>query len=233
MTPLIAAMSKLVDKPEESTWFDIGEVGEEIEIKVDPDRLTHLPFKNIVIVGTINNVRVAVLAKEVEDSSIGPTIVATGFALTPKFRPLPALFAASKDDKKLYLASKDPQTGKLVNTNLKGDNGRLLGFIDVLSKRLDATKAYAADVVESFTNKRRVAKGKRPLYSWRTVVVRPSTRGEGTGTHASPRAHERRGHWRQLKNKRVWVKSHKVGKVSEGIVFHDYKVQDLSKPKAP
>lgn len=236
MTPLITFMSKLVAEPETSTWFDIGEMNE-LVFKLDPDVLVRLPFPEIVIVGTSNNQKFAVLAKETKHTfGDSPTLVVTGFALTPKFYALPALFVSSEDNH-LRLATKDASTGKAVNTRLEGDNSRLIGVLHVLTDRLAKTKTigYSASIKENYTARRQKAKGKKPAFAWRTVVVepKPSVEPTGIGTHASPRAHERRGHWRQLKSKQVWVKSCKVGKPSNGVVFHDYKVPDLSEPKAP
>lgn len=231
MTPLIKFMSKLVAEPETSTWFDIGEMNE-LVFKLDPDVLVRLPFPEIVIVGTSKNQKFAVLAKETTHTfGQSPTLVVTGFVLTPKFYALPALFVSSEDNH-LRLATKDPSTGKAVNASLTGDNPRLIAALHVLTERLAKTKTigYAAAINKSYTARRQLAKGKKPAFAWRTVVVepRPSVEPTGTGTHASPRAHERRGHWRQLKSKRVWVKSCRVGKPSNGVVFHDYKVPDLS-----
>ena len=49
------------------------------------------------------------------------------------------------------------------------------------------------------------------------------------GTHASPRQHDRRGHLRRLKSgKNVWVKPHKVGDPSKGVVFHDYRILEAA-----
>lgn len=45
------------------------------------------------------------------------------------------------------------------------------------------------------------------------------------GTHASPRWHMRRGHWRNCKSgKRVWVEQMEVGDKSKGIIVKDYVV---------
>lgn len=44
------------------------------------------------------------------------------------------------------------------------------------------------------------------------------------GTHATPRRHQCRGHWRNCKSgKRVWVKDCWKGDASKGTVFKDYK----------
>lgn len=104
----------------------------------------------------------------------------------------------------------------------------ILGFVSAwygsLSRR---TEAYLPSVAQTFTNKRKIAQGKVPSYDWTTVVIKavePKSAPKG-GTHASPRQHDRRGHLRRLRTgKNVWVKPHKVGDPSLGVVFHDYKI---------
>lgn len=79
---------------------------------------------------------------------------------------------------------------------------------------------------QKFVNKKRIAKGKAPIYEWTTVVIeppKPKAEPKG-GTHASPRLHDRRGHYRKLRSgKLAWVKACKVGDASKGTVFKDYK----------
>lgn len=58
-------------------------------------------------------------------------------------------------------------------------------------------------------NKKRVAKGKVPFFSYRVLQV-DDPRGTGAGAggqHASPRAHLRRGHIRRLSDRTVWVRA--------------------------
>ncbi len=43
-------------------------------------------------------------------------------------------------------------------------------------------------------------------------------------THASPRLHWRRGHIRRYQNKTTWVEATLVGKSSNGVLVHDYKI---------
>ncbi len=88
--------------------------------------------------------------------------------------------------------------------------------------------SYAPSVAQTFTNRRKLAQGKMPAYDWRTVVIEPSQarRPHQGGSHASPRLHDRRGHLRRLKSgKNVWVRPHKVGDASKGVIFHDYEVR--------
>jgi hypothetical protein len=109
---------------------------------------------------------------------------------------------------------------------------KVIAPIQILVTRLAASAmtAYQPEVSTTFTNKRKLAKGKQPSFVWRTVTIKArheTSPSEATGTHASPRAHERRGHWRTLPKGRVWVKPCRVGDFKrDGLVLHDYKVHD-------
>jgi len=78
------------------------------------------------------------------------------------------------------------------------------------------------------SNAKRIRKGKAPLYEWRTVELQrkpaelPSA--PNGGTHASPRLHQRRGHWATSKlGKKFWRREAVVGNPENGMIFHDYK----------
>ena len=90
------------------------------------------------------------------------------------------------------------------------------------------TQAYRAKERPSLINSKRRAKGKPPaLFDWHTVVIAPPPEPGPPkgGTHASPRLHDRRGHWRKHPSgKQVWVKACKVGDAAKGVIFKDYKI---------
>jgi hypothetical protein len=75
------------------------------------------------------------------------------------------------------------------------------------------------------SNARRKAKGKRPLLVWTTINLdasRYKSEPKG-GTHASPRLHDRRGHWVTSKlGKKFWRKDSKVGSAKNGITIQSY-----------
>ena len=108
----------------------------------------------------------------------------------------------------------------------------ILGFVSAwyesLSRRCEV---YIPSVSKTFTNRRKIAQGKVPIYEWRTVTieaVKPRQESKG-GTHASPRLHDRRGHLRRLQSgKNVWVKPCKVGDANKGIVFKDYQIKEAA-----
>lgn len=78
------------------------------------------------------------------------------------------------------------------------------------------------------SNAKRVRKGKAPLYEWTTVQLERKTpelpAAPKGGTHASPRLHQRRGHWVTSKlGKKFWRRESVVGDPEKGMIFHDYK----------
>lgn len=77
------------------------------------------------------------------------------------------------------------------------------------------------------SNAKRIKKGKAPLYEWRTVQLERKApelpAAPQGGTHASPRLHQRRGHWATSKlGKKYWRRETVVGKPENGMIFHDY-----------
>jgi len=85
-------------------------------------------------------------------------------------------------------------------------------------------------------NKKRINKGKKPLIEFKLITVDgkksalPST---PHGTHASPRLHWRRGHWRTMKKsgKKVWVDPMLVGDEKNGKIIKDYAVGKYEEQK--
>lgn len=78
------------------------------------------------------------------------------------------------------------------------------------------------------SNAKRVKRGKAPLYEWTTVQLERKTpelpAAPSGGTHASPRLHQRRGHWATSKlGKKFWRRESVVGDPTKGMIFHDYK----------
>jgi len=105
----------------------------------------------------------------------------------------------------------------------------LLGFCGSWFDSLcQSVQSHKLAIKTTFTNQRKIKEGKMPTYDWTTVVVeatKPKNEHQG-GTHASPRLHDRRGHLRRLKTgKTCWIKAHKVGDITKGVVFHDYVIK--------
>ena len=78
------------------------------------------------------------------------------------------------------------------------------------------------------TNKMRRARGKMPLFSYKTLTIgKPKRKSRHLGgTHASPRSHLRRGHYRtSSKGVRYWVQPCMVKGETDGFVHKDYIVE--------
>lgn len=78
-------------------------------------------------------------------------------------------------------------------------------------------------------NQKKLRKGKTPLIEFRLISItgkeQPKTTPTTHGTHASPRQHWRRGHWRTYKSgKRTWVEPMLVGDEANGKIIKDYAV---------
>lgn len=77
--------------------------------------------------------------------------------------------------------------------------------------------------------RRKLERGGVTGWAWTMVTVDPSrirsAAAPRSGTHASPRWHIRRGHWRNLADgRRVFVREARVGDMSRGGIVKDYEV---------
>jgi len=89
---------------------------------------------------------------------------------------------------------------------------------------LSGGEAYAAVARGEETAYHRTT-GRKPLVTWATINLdAPRYKSEPKGgTHASPRLHDRRGHWATSKlGKRFWRKDSKVGSAKNGITIQSY-----------
>ncbi|MBC6445235.1 MAG: hypothetical protein GDA50_07410 [Alphaproteobacteria bacterium GM202ARS2] len=79
----------------------------------------------------------------------------------------------------------------------------------------------------------RRARWDREGWSYNVVTIGPKRRRgpHQGGTHASPRCHRRRGHYRTLGDRRVWIKQTTVGDDERGGVLSDYQVQRPALPR--
>ena len=228
MTPLIQRMSRLLPYPGDNAhWFDLGELSGDVEtFDFNDERLFRMPFQRTMIVvgqpGAESDLAVLVLSAD-NSITIAPTFAPKIDGATRAVFGL-GPFVAFRTPEGLRLHRADSIPRETVHL--------CLAAIYTLVTGLDGAEieAHASEPDRGYTSKRRMANGKPPLrYSWRTVTVggpKSEHRDALGGTHASPRAHTRRGHWRNLRTgKRVWVRDCKVGDAALGSVFHDYKVE--------
>jgi hypothetical protein len=79
-------------------------------------------------------------------------------------------------------------------------------------------------------NKKRISKGRTPLFVFRTLHIKTREPGERSRAGADsersgPRLHFRRGHIRRLPDRLVWVQPCMVGSLQSGMVIKDYEVR--------
>lgn len=82
-------------------------------------------------------------------------------------------------------------------------------------------------VEEHKTPTRKCKPGESRFKTRYSVVAIPQKRshaGESTNTGRTVALHDRRGHYRRLPNKTVWVRACKVGSIKNGITIQQYKV---------
>ena len=220
MTPLIKEMVALEpDAALEAIWFDLGTLSRYTFAWSElPGSL--LPFEKCAIVGRDGKGdKFLVWAAHGDET----TIALSAVAITPGHWTRTPVFAVVMSEGGCQIGSVEGE-----DEITREQAAPIVGVLAEFLKAANPTGYRATQKVNSITNKRRAAKGKAPLvYDWHTVVIEPAhPKGPCLGgTHASPRRHDRRGHWRTCANgARVWVRHCTVGDASKGAVFKDYKV---------
>jgi hypothetical protein len=228
MTPLIATMSGLISKEgafdiADFHWFELEITNEIAELRADL-LCGNLPFPKVALVSEVNSDPFVVFVSQHEGVTRG----------TPFMMVRGSLHVSKEFD------YKPDDLGNTGNIDVKHTDGTpfdykkngatgFIGFIAQFLKKLGARAETGYLPVKRANHAKRIRQGKVPLYDWNTIVVeppKPKAEPQG-GTHASPRWHERRGHWRNLKNnKRVWVRNCEVGNKARGAVFHDYVIKE-------
>jgi hypothetical protein len=221
MTPLIKTAAKLAPEAETAMWFDVGQLERQADQQVPIDTLMKLPFKRTGVAGLDTEGKPFSLWLAAAQDSV---IVAGCTLSKPYLYFKPFAYIQTDEGLKYYQKNKEIPKDTIM------PYFRMV--VAVLIKLTQASAGYRATVQNTFLNKKRQAKGKSAMtFDWHLVDIRPVVlKGEGQGgTHASPRLHDRRGHWRTYKatGKRVWVKDCKVGDARKGIVFKDYAISDI------
>lgn len=220
MTPLICEMVKVCPDAELFHWFDASQIAPDQRINMSVIAETPLPYSRCAIVGVDGASKwLIVLGQENNLVAYGGwTYNDTGHEQHPSF-------TYTRTDLGLEIHT-------IKEFDPPPDAEIVRGLIATVGAWLQALQpgqsAYKPEPRKSLINSKRKAKGLGPvLFDWHTVTVQPSKpKGDGKGgTHATPRLHDRRGHWRNHPSgKRVWVRDCKVGDASKGIIFKDYKV---------
>ena len=219
MTPLIQEAVRLAPEPETAMWFDVGIMEPLTESTRTPiDVLLHLPFKRTGIAGLDSQGRKFSLWMTAGQDSV----TTAGCTMEPTSFFAPFAYIKTEDGLRYYNNDKEV-TRQQIDPVLRM-------VCAVLNKLSEGGTAYQATPKQTFINRKRAAKGKSALsFDWHTVVIeppKPKQEHQG-GTHASPRRHQSRGHWRTYKSgKRGWVKECWKGDASKGTVFKDYQVKE-------
>jgi hypothetical protein len=226
MTPLIQKGCQFAPQPELAMWFDVGDMPPAIEKQsIAVEILMNLPFERTAIVGRdATGKDFCLLLLQGKRS-----VAVSGGSMWHKIYFDPFAYIEHKDGVSLY--RKDKKINKLneINTDEVMPVHRMI--MATLNKLTNASTGYRATPQNTHINRKRKAKGKAAIsFDWTTIEIGPKQEKSAPqgGTHASPRLHDRRGHWRKHPSGRaVWVKPCKVGDPSLGVVFHDYKVKTV------
>lgn len=224
MTPLVKSLVSLTEDAADYVWFDMGTLA---RYSIDWKRTQpNLPFERVAICGRDKfGDRFLVLCDHADDNTF---LVAAWSLLSTHYTKTP-----------MFAAVVDPDVGGVHIAQVDGESevttdiaAPIMGIICEFLSGVNPT-GYAPTIKSSYINRTRAKKGKPPLhYTWKTVTIEPpkqKTEWMG-GTHASPRKHQRRGHWRNHPSgKRVWVRDCWVGDASMGAVMKDYKI--MAAPK--
>jgi hypothetical protein len=238
MTPMVKTAVRGFDlDPTQFTWMDLSETwayrpkdyrdqAEKIGVRGPFRSATDipLPFDSIAVVTPKENSNLVYTLSRTESG-----LVFTMNALTG------ARLAEVQTDAVTSYTGRRYWFEELVETQLMqqaSEGETILNVLDAIENDAIRDVLYAAAGFygpQSASNpvRRKPAKGHKadkPLYDWHTVTLapRPPKQEPKGGTHASPRPHDRRGHYRTYKSgKQVWVSNMRVGR-GEGFVFKDY-----------
>lgn len=230
MTPLIQKAVSLSADPEKFMWFDVGDMDRHDGNSIPMETMLHLPFEKIQIVGRdiAKNAFALALIQGKENVTVGGNSLPEDMKFPFEMRYIePFSYILNPIEGKLKFYRKKDQSSITVD-----ELAPIMRFVAAALVKLSApSTAYRPTPKRTFINQKRGAKGKPALsFDWHTVeIVPPAKKNDPQGgTHASPRLHDRRGHWRMMKKtgKRVWVRHCKVGDASKGVVFKDYAVKE-------
>jgi hypothetical protein len=115
-----------------------------------------------------------------------------------------------------------------ISAELKNLNQELSVYMDFCKALAEYDTEFIDHCPDAEATKQRRIRGKKPLYTYKVITItgkrRVSEVSKG-GTHASPVAHLRRGHWRTYKSGvRGWVNAMMING-TDGIVVKDYKME--------
>lgn len=227
MTPLVKKLASVIPRPNRFMWFDLGSAGtiENISPALINELITHMPFESISICATdFSGGSMAIL---LQSRNI---VEVAGIGFLPNTGKLCIV-----DPFEIRCQGEGIQTYAVPNFPLPSAEQRkaMLAVISNFARSLsEPAEAYRATPAKTIMNRARLKKGKPGLtYEWHTVQVAPAApkpEPKG-GTHASPKLHDRRGHWRTRNGRKHWVRACVVGDPDKGVVEKDYRVGHVRK----
>lgn len=223
--------------------FDPADTGHWFELDVDgapllgdpvfymPSHTMEMPFADIGIVGRLRFGGDAVLPYTVTLKKANERIAARAILL---FQESPCVVNMRYEEAHGVWRAHVPEDDvSHLNAGMRESHRRTLiscaHAVYTFFRLLQREQVNAYVPIRNPANAKRIRSGKKPLFAWSTVIIEPpKPHGDRQGGHhASPRQHDRRGHYRTCKNgRRVWVKSCKVGSAVDGIGFHDYRIKN-------
>lgn len=234
-TPLIRDIMRYMHDagvdPVELHWFDASyALKHRTEVAQDPLLICRPPFEKCMVVWEGASTHHEHMQMFMVSVGTEPDegIVLSAWRCVPDRPPVksPLLVYAVSDNRILYGPADEDERIDEKEAQM------ILGFASAWLGSMSRTaQAYIPSVRPTFTNRRKIAAGKAPIYDWKTVVIEPvqAARPPQGGTHASPRLHDRRGHLRRLRSgKNVWVRACTVGDASKGAVFKDYQIAEVT-----
>lgn len=218
MTPLIQEMVAMApERAVDQHWFDMSAAYRR-EQAISGEVLSRpMPFPKTALVCAYENKKALLFIIR-----SGALTAVTGVQWDEKVYDIPAFYYLV-DEEGIKVKHNDGSPFDYRTSYATG----VLAFVAAFLESLDTTPAVGYLPVKRANWEKKIRQGKTPTYDWTTITIEPAKpRGPDLGgTHASPRWHERRGHWRTMKSgKKIWVKNCEVGDKSKGAVFHDYKI---------
>lgn len=221
MTPLIAEMVKLTPDAELYHWFDVGHIEPGQMVNLDVVNDTPLPYARCAVVGHDGPAKWLLVLRQKSDA-----VAVIGWLLHAGHYDRHPPFTYVRTAQGLGVFGLDEEI-KATDESVRGVLAAVGAWLQALAP---GQAAYLPQPRKSLINSKRAAKGLGPvLFDWHTVTIeppKPKAQSQG-GTHASPRLHDRRGHWRRYPSGKVgWVRECKVGNPAKGAVFKDYRIKD-------
>lgn len=172
-----------------------------------------------------------VLARDHEDAVLIQVFMRLGdqVGMLPPNMPI----AIDKRDGSICCMNEDPEIQREWTDPKDKGVFAVISLICLVIRGLAVLNCSNVKVVDNpapdALNRKRAKQGKPPLFTYKTLHIKPPTSGAGraggsSGDRNLPRLHLRRGHIRRLPTgTTTWVQSCMVGSAANGMVMKDYR----------